>query len=435
MTFIYDLIYFSTVLLFGVAVSFCFAGIFTKKYLLPFLFISAFEGGIQLLISYHADIETTRQLYPLIIHLPIIFFLIALFKCRPLHAIVSVLSAYLCCQIPLWCSYFGNIFFEGKFGYTVIYVLSAIITFIGIYCYIASPMHQFMMKSTKNICFIGAVPLIYYCFDYSTTVYTDWLYSGQIITVQFMPFVVACFYYLFVILYYKEFSLKEDATRQTEILALQLHHASASLDDMRRLQENTITYRHNMRHHLCYIQNLVSSGHIDKITDYISTVQSDIDAVTPTKYCQNEVVNLVLSSYKFKANNNHLSLAIYANVPKDISISDTNLCVILSNALENAVNGAKTVCENRQNTRGDATPTTPDNTIDVKLTIRNNALLMKISNPFSGEILWKDHLPASHLKNHGLGTKSITSIVDSYNGQYEFSSENHIFTLRILLPL
>lgn len=249
--------------------------------------------------------------------------------------------------------------------------------------------------------------------------YTNWLYLGNIAIVQFMPFVTACFYLIFIIIYYKELSSKEEAKHQANILELQLQYASASLEQMRRLQENTITYRHDMRHHLNYIQALTSSGSYEKIRAYITSLQSDIDDITPTKYCQNELINLILSTYVLKAGKQY-TLDIQANVPDNITISDTHLCVLLSNALENALN---------------STAKTTDKNIYIRLTMRRSTLMLQISNPFCGDIIWKNSLPVSTKTNHGYGTRSIAAIVDSYNGQYEFSADNHIFTLRILLPL
>ena len=334
-------------------------------------------------------------------------------------AAVSIFSAYLCCQIPWWCAFFFNLFISNKIAYTIIYVLSTLIVFWVIYTYTSKTIHILTNLSKKKVLLIGAVPLVYYIFDYATTVYTNWLYLGHTAVVQFMPFVIACFYFIFIIIYFKEFSSKEEARYQANILELQLQHASASIEHMRQLQEYTVTYRHDMRHHLSYIQTLAASKDLEKIQSYISTIQSDIDSITPTRYCRNELINYVLSEYTLKSKGNFI-LDIQANVPKDIPITDTKLCVLLSNALENAIN---------------ATTKTDDKNIFIRLTTRGSLLMIQISNPFSGKISWENGLPVTSIENHGYGVKSIVSIVNSCNGQYDFSENNHVFTLRILLPM
>lgn len=421
MTFFCNMVYFITVLLFGTAVSYCFAGIpISRKNLLLYFLFCSLEGTLHLLLSGLFGIDAVKQLYPLVTHLPLILFLMLAHQCGFLSAVTSVLSAYLCCQIPWWFSYVGNLLFPGKIAHTILYVLSALAAFFLIYRYIAGPAVHFIRHSRVSALLIGAVPFFYYVFDYATTVYTDWLYRGNTTAVQFMPSVLACFYFLFLVVYYQELSLKEEARHQAETLELQLQYAASTLDNMRQLQENTVLYRHDMRHHLNYIQALVTSKNTEKLLPYIQSIQSDIEAVTPRKFCLNEVVNLILSTYALKAKKKGISMDVYALVPEELSISDTDLCAILSNALDNAQNAADAALEK---------------TVSVRLTVRSSSLLIQISNSFSGSVHFKDQLPVSSRENHGLGTKSIAAIVDSYGGQYSFSARDQTFTLRLLLPL
>lgn len=420
MVFICSLIYFITAFLFGTAISFLLAGVrFCKDNLVHILVFCCFEGILQFTILYFNGVAVTRQLYPFLTHLPLVIVLILLFKKSPLTSIVSVFSAYLCCQIPWWIAFFFNVFFSNEVIHTTIYVVSAIIVSVAISRYASDTIDSLISNSRKNAVFIGTVPFLYYIFDYTGTVYTNWLYRGNIAMVQFMPFVIACFYLLFIAMYYKELSSKEEAKHQAGILKLQLQHAASSLLQMRRLEDTTITYRHDMRHHLSYIQALVSSHSYDKISEYIASIQSDLDSITPKKYCQNELVNLIFSTYALKYKDT-IVLDTQINLPEQITITDSHLCVLLSNALENAIN---------------STIKTSDRTVIIKLTTRGASLMLLISNPYSHEIIWKNGLPSSLEPSHGYGVKSIAAIVDFYNGQYEFSAENNIFTLRVLLPL
>lgn len=424
MSFVYDMIYFITVLLFGIAVSFCFAGITvpSRKNLYSFLLFCVLEGLLQLIISALFGMALAKKLYPLMTHLPLILYLIFRHRCPPLNALVSVFSAYLCCQIPWWFSYFLNLFFTGKLAYTIIYLLSAAITLLIIVKYIAVPAAAFIRRSEKNAIQLGSIPFFYYCFDYATTVYTDWLYSGNPAAVQFMPSVIACFYFCFVVTYYRELTLKEEARHQSETMSLQLSYAATTLDHMRSLHESTITYRHDMRHHLGYIQMLAASGKLEKIQSYIHEIQSDLEAITPQNFCQNEVLNLILSTYDLKAKKQGIALEVRADVPAKLPVCDRDLCVILSNALENALHATLKAFEKN---------------IHVRLSVKNSALLLQVSNPFVGTVVFEDNLPVATppRKNHGIGTRSIAAIVDSRNGQYSFSTEGERFLLRILLPM
>ena len=421
MTFLCDIIYFITAFLFGAAVSACFSGIpVNRKNLLFLLVFCALDGLVQIMIFCSFDESFSRQIYPVMAHLPLILFLILVYKCTLLNSIVSVLTAYLCCQIPQWCGLFFSLFSNNKIVYTVIYVLSALLTFYILYRYMADLARFFMKQTKKSALLLGIVPLCYYIFDYTTTVYTDLLYSLNKIAVQFMPSVCCFFYFVFIIYYYRELALQEQAKHLVDSLNLQLEHAAIDLNNMRTMQTQAITYRHDLRHHCTYLQTLASTGDLEKITDYLNTIQSDIEAITPKRFCANELINLVLSTYNAKATDKKISLNIQASVPKDLPVSDTKLCAILSNALENALY---------------ATEQAAGKSIQVQLAERNSTLLIQISNPFTGTVTYDKDIPSSSKDHHGFGTKSIAAIVDSYNGQYEFTAENQVFTVRILLPL
>lgn len=150
MIFICDLIYFTTVLLFGTAISFFLAGISVrKKNIICLLLFCSFEGLLQGIVLYFYGTAATKELYPLLTHLPLILLLVMLYKKSLLTAVVSVFSAYLCCQIPWWCAFFIDLFFSNKIIYTIIYVLSAITVLIIIFYYASDTIRLLITISKK----------------------------------------------------------------------------------------------------------------------------------------------------------------------------------------------------------------------------------------------------------------------------------------------
>lgn len=65
---------------------------------------------------------------------------------------------------------------------------------------------------------------------------------------------------------------------------------------------------------------------------------------------------------------------------------------------------------------------------------RLHKLLIEVKNPYQGQLVMQDGMPVSNRPGHGLGCRSIRAIVRQYGGMCQFDTENHIFTLRILLP-
>jgi len=66
-----------------------------------------------------------------------------------------------------------------------------------------------------------------------------------------------------------------------------------------------------------------------------------MDTITPTCFCENETVNLILSAFATKAKQGSTMLTVDAKLPDLLPFSDTELCSLLSNALENAIQATK----------------------------------------------------------------------------------------------
>jgi len=279
-----------------------------------------------------------------------------------------------------------------------------------------------MEKSTKSCILLGAVPLLYYLFDYITAIYTDLLYRGTRGVIQFMPSLFSIVYFVFVILYYIEIQKQIRAQRERDMLAAQLRSAHSELASLRQMQNIAATYRHDMRHHLAILQSMASEGSMERIKTYLSSAQSDIDAITPIRFCENETVNLILSTFSTKANHAGVSMTVDAKLPSSMPLSDTALCSLLSNALENAISAAARLDPDRR-------------TVSVKAVVHNAKLLILIENPLEGEIVIKDGLPHTTLEGHGYGTRSIGAIADAHGGQAIFSARDGIFNLKVMLPL
>lgn len=421
MSFLCDSIYFITVFLFGTVASVCFTGVsFNRKNILTLSVFCALDGILQIISFAVFGQEISRGLYPVVVHLPLVLFLWLIYKCSWITSIVSVLTAYMCCQIPLWCGLAVRLFSDNKIIYTIVYVGCAFVTFYFLYHYESNLAQHFMPKANKSVYILGILPLCYYLFDYASTIYTDMLYTSNEFVVQFMPSICCIFYFVFIFYYYHKLEEQEQAERLAESLHMQLTHAAIDLNHMRTMQTQAASYRHDMRHHFTYLQALAGTGNLDKIQEYIQTAQSDLDAITPKRFCSNELINLLLSAYDTKAESEGISLLVQASIPAELPLSDTKLCAILSNALENALH---------------ASIETEEKFIQVQLAERNQTLLIQISNPFIGTVSFQNGLPVSTQAGHGFGTKNIAAIADSYHGQFQFFAKDEIFTVRVLLPL
>ena len=419
-----EVIRFCLSLLFGVALSVCFSGIErTRKNNLAVGCSCVILLFVQSSCWWIFGIDLTLKLSPLIIHLPTILFLTIYLKRPWLISTVSVLSAYICFQMPLCIGSIGGTVFSSRLGEHICYIAAVILAYYLFQRYVADTLRKQMEKSTKSCVLLGAVPLLYYFFDYFTTIYSDLLYRGLKEAIRFIPSVFSIAYFVFIILYNVEMQKQVCAHRERDMLAAQLHGVHSELLSQLEMQDITAAYRNDMRHHFAILQGLASEGNIEKIKTYLNIAQSDINAITPIRFCENETANLILSTFFAKAKHAGITMTVDAKLPSSIPLSDTELCSLLSNGLENAIFAAAACLASER--RG----------ISVKATVHKANLLISIDNSFEGVIVMKDGLPQSSLEGHGYGTRSIAAIADAHGGQAIFSAEDGKFTLKIMLPL
>ncbi len=199
------------------------------------------------------------------------------------------------------------------------------------------------------------------------------------------------------------------------MLDAHLRQAKTELAFLRHMQESAAAYRHDMRHHIAHLQRLASEKRLEEIKEYLETAHADIDSITPKRLCDNETVNLIVSSFAAKAEQAEIKFTVDINLADILPFSDTEICSLLSNALENAMQTAKNI-EDRSKRH-----------IKLRMYSKNRKLCLDIRNRYETEPVFKNNLPVSEKENHGIGTRSMVHIVEKYGGTCRFSVQDGWF--------
>jgi len=367
-------------------------------------------------------VSTAKKLYPLIVHLPLVLILIFALKKRVGVALVSVCTAYLCCQLPRWVNLSFTALTDSPLVGEISYTLLIGPIFVLLSRYFVRAAHDAMTYSTQSLLLFGSLPFAYYLFDYATAVYSNALYVGIQALNEFLPTALIIFYVLFLAAYHAQVQKRTHAELQKSILEVELKQSGTELEGLRRAETQTAIYQHNMRHHLTAIAGFLSAGKTQQAEEYIKKVQADVDSITPKRFCENELVNLLCSSFAHRAEQQGIRLTVDARLPQQLSISDTELCSLLSNGLENALHAVSKLDVSFKWT-------------ELYCGIRANKLLIEIKNPYIGKISIQDSLPVSSSEGHGYGCRSIRSIAEQNGGLCTFEPERGVFTLRVVLPV
>lgn len=377
-------------------------------------------------------LDATKRLYPLLVHLPLLLVLVFTLK-KPLAvSLVSICAAYLCCQLPRCGAVIVTAITVSSLLGQIVYSLIIVPIFCFLLRYFVPSARDTIAESPRALFLFGCLPVLYYIYDYTIALYSNLLYAeilsptptysaGKVVS-ELLPTVVGLLYMLYTTAYRQQLLRQTQAEMQSSLTATQLRQAEVEMASLRRAEAQSAAYQHDMRHHLTAIDAFLAAGKPQQAQEYIKQVRSDIEAITPRRFCENELVNLLCSSFSARAERMGIRFTPDSSLPGELSIPDTELCALLSNGLENAFNAVESMSGNRR-------------WVELYCDVRVGKVLIEIKNPYSGPISFCQGLPITARANHGHGCRSIQAIARSHEGICEFKAEGGVFTLRVVLPM
>ena len=376
--------------------------------------------AIQGIIIYFLETEMVRLLYPVITHLPLMLILVVLTK-KKLWSVVSVFTAYLCCQVRRWLALFITALLCGDS--TVQCIAELLITIpllLFLLKYVSPAVRSISYSNTWMQSQFCLIPAVYYIFDYATHIYTDLMVEGTPVVAEFMAFVCSTAYLVFVLRTSEEKWIRSQLEQAQDSLNLQVSQAVREIDAMRESQQKTKEYRHDLRHHMQYLAACIENNRLEHATEYIQGICSEIEASKIITFCENEAANLIFSAFAERAKGQGILLKVKAQIPRQIHISESDLCVLLSNALENAIHACCKVKENGV-----------EASIEVSAFEKNKKLFLQFINSCDSDVSFVQGIPVTNEPDHGIGVRSICALVDRYDGIYTFEIEEGRFILRV----
>lgn len=415
-----------TTMVFGIFISAFFLGVKqNSRNVLILLGVSAFEGFLYVASSIFFGEIVTQWCYALIIHMPLIVFLISYYKYSLVSSCISVFSAYLCCQLSNWIGLLMLSITNAQWCYYTSRILITVITFILLCRFVCHTTATIFTRDTRELYIIGFLPTVYYISDYTFTKLSNLLYSSSKLIVEFTGFALCISYFAFLFVYFHEYEKKLEIGRYSELMQMQLSSIEKEIKQVKRNKQKLAILRHDMRHHLDIILTQLQINNTEKAINYIREISGTYDDTVITTYCKNEMINSVISIYHTRFEEHGIVFHCDISINKHLPCPDTAICTILSNALENSMHALRQmdteeiIAENKW----------------VRLTISKNGnhLLLDIENPILQIPKFVDGIPTSNKKGHGIGVKSIVYYVEQLNGQCHFSVSNHLFILRIII--
>jgi hypothetical protein len=180
--------------------------------------------------------------------------------------------------------------------------------------------------------------------------------------------------------------------------------------------------RHDLRHHLTVIQGLVALGDTQKLEDYLLAYQGGLDAMAPLSYSQNHIVDVILRHFATLAARDGVVYSVDAVVPEMLPLEDADLCALLSNLIENAMEACLYLAAGKH--------------IDIVLKIVQSHLVILVENSFDGTLLQTDGALLSRKRGgtlEGVGTASVRMLAQKYGGSLTHEINGATFSATVLI--
>lgn len=181
-------------------------------------------------------------------------------------------------------------------------------------------------------------------------------------------------------------------------------------------------WRHDYRNHIQNMKIQLAEKNYGKLDRYLSELAEDLAAVDTVIKTGNVMADAILNSKLRSAENLNVSLSVKASIPEKLAMSDVELCAVMGNLLDNAIEACAALSEKERFMRiyiGQFKK-------QFYISVQNSAGKIKKQN---GKYL------STKDGEHGYGLFRIDRIAKKYSGYVNRQNEDGIFATEIMLPM
>ena len=185
-------------------------------------------------------------------------------------------------------------------------------------------------------------------------------------------------------------------------------------------------YRHDMKNRMVVMQQMIKENQYDKVLEYTGEIADKLSQTLTYSNTGNVALDSVINYKLTRAAKSNILVESNVVIPEDISLDEDDMIVILGNLLDNAIEAVNRI------------ETDVKKYIYMDIDFEMGSLWICIKNSYDNKLYVQENRFVTWKKDktmHGIGLQSTESIVQKYNGLMEFSMEENLFVVDILLYL
>lgn len=182
-------------------------------------------------------------------------------------------------------------------------------------------------------------------------------------------------------------------------------------------------WRHDYRNHIQMMKVLAANGDMDALKAYLDELDTDLNTVDTVVKTGNPMADAILNSKISLARSRNIPTQVDAHIPVKLKMSELDLCCIIGNLFDNAMEASMALPEEKRMIR-------------VYMDMKGTQLYISFTNFTAAKKLSKvgKGFRTSKGEGHGFGLVRVDDIVSRYDGYLSRNSEDGAFTTEILIP-
>lgn len=192
--------------------------------------------------------------------------------------------------------------------------------------------------------------------------------------------------------------------------------------EMQNMYRQIRGWRHDYRNHISNMKIQLSEGNLDKLDEYLTGLAGDLETVDTVIKTGNIMADAILNSKLSIAGKQRIRINAKANIPDNIPMTDVELCSVLGNMLDNAIEACAKLPEEERFMR-------------VYVSTIKGQLYFSVQNS-AGKVIKKKGIYLSTKEGeHGYGLFRIDRIAKKYGGYINRQNDEGIFATELMIPL
>lgn len=194
-------------------------------------------------------------------------------------------------------------------------------------------------------------------------------------------------------------------------------------EEIQSVYLNMRGWRHDYHNHIQMLKATLDKGQHEAARSYLDTIEEALHRVDTHVKSGNVMADAILNSKLTLAENKQIKISCEAYLPSKLFISDVDLCTLLGNVLDNAIESCEKIDPSKRFIR-------------IYLALNQAQFYLSVQNAGVEEVeLKKETFKSTKGENHGLGTKRMAAVVGKWEGFMSLNQQPGVFATEISIPL